>query len=67
MGTFSEHSRDTPLGIFIHLVENVAAFIQGRDGEGYKTKETATFLLVGRKSMVWDCRHDRLQRKTNEA
>lgn len=67
MGTFSEHSQDTPLGIFIHLVEKMAAFTQAWDMEGYKTKEMATFLLVGRKSMVWDCRHDRLQRKTNQA
>lgn len=67
MGTFSEHSQDAPLGIFIHLVEKMAAFTQARDGEGYKTKEMATFLLVGRKSTVWDCRHDRLQRKTNQA
>lgn len=41
MGTFSEYSWETPLGIFIHLVEELAVFIQAQDGEGHETKKMA--------------------------
>lgn len=41
MGTFSEYSWETPLGIFIHLVEKLAVFIRAQDGEGHETKKMA--------------------------
>ena len=45
MGTFSEQSQETPLGIFIHLVEKLAAFAGAQDGGEHEIRETATFLL----------------------
>lgn len=48
LGTFSEHSQETPLGILIHLGGEPSAFLAtAQDGEGCKTREAATCLLGG--------------------
>lgn len=49
MGTFSEHSQETPLGIFIHLVQKLGAFPQAQDGKDMKPGG----YLASHSSKVW--------------
>lgn len=46
-GNILKQFQETPLGIFIHLAEQLAAFTQAQDGGEDKNRQTATLLLEG--------------------